>query len=876
MALLAGTRLGPYEILAQLGEGGMGEVYRAKDTKLDREVAIKVLPTVLAQNPERLARFEREAKVLASLNHPNIAQIYGIEERALVMELVEGETLKGPLPVETALNCARQIADALEPAHEKGITHRDLKPANIMITQAGVVKVLDFGLAAVAQDPASGSANPSNSPTLTMQATQAGMIMGTAAYMSPEQAACKHVDKRADIWSFGVVLWEMLTGKRLFDGETISHTLADVLRGPIDFNKLPKETPKPIRDLLQRCLDRDIKTRLRDIGEARIAIQKYLANPNGPEAEVGPARPKLIWLAWGVAAFAMAGVAALAFVHFREHPPAHPRAYRLQLEPPEDGQFVAAATSVGGFAISPDGSAVVYVANVKGKTALWIHPLDSNPRMLPGTEDAGFPFWSPDGKSIAFFAGRKLLRTTVADGTPLVLCDVGSPRGGAWSEDGRIVFGTFGSGMFQVPESGGTPLEIIKPNASLEERLWPQVLSGGRLLYWNVGGNLERGAYAASLAKPAERVKAITSDTNALFAPGGDGKYYLLSLRGAALLAQEVDRDSLRLKGAPLLVGNPVGSSGNTAYMHVAASANGVLIYQPSALARFTWFDRSGKALGTVGELADYSTFRLSPDGRQVVASRLTPGGSDLWLLELERGISSPFSTGRGPHAYPVWSADGNVIVFSGPKSGLVRRPVRGTGQEMSLVPSSGLQLPYDWSRDGRLLLYSSGRGVWTLAVTKDGNPSPEAKPELYMERQGNLTGVRFSPMSNPQWIAYYSNESGRYEVYVQAFPKPQSAVRISTAGGRWPEWGPDGRELFYVSADNKLMSVSFKLAAALEPSAPSELFALPGGESAFSPYEVTPDGQRFLVRTPAEQASRSLKVIINWTDLLKRGTEAP
>jgi eukaryotic-like serine/threonine-protein kinase len=569
--------------------------------------------------------------------------------------------------------------------------------------------------------------------------------------------------------------------------------------------------------------------------------------------------------------------AGLAFLHFRE-PTSNRHAYRLQLEPPEDGEFVAASTSIGGFSISPDGTTAVYVANVKGKTALWIHPLDGTPRMLPGTEDAGFPFWSPDGKSIAFFAGARLLRTTIAGGTPLVLCDVGSPRGGAWSEDGRIIFGTYGNGMLQVPESGGMPRALTTPGASSDDAnyFWPQVVPGGRLLYWNVGGSLERGAYAASLARPDERGRTIGSDTNALFAPGGDGKDYFLLLRGAALLAQEVNRDSLQLTGAPRLVDNPVGSSGNTAYMRVAASANGVLIYQPSTLARFTWFDRAGKALGVVGEPGDYSTFRLSPDGRKLAASRLTPGGSDLWLLELDRGISTPFARGRGPHAYPIWSRDGSIIIFSGPTASLFRRLVQGTGQEMSLLPPAGLQLPYDWSRDGRFILYSEGQNVWILPVTPDGSPTPEAKPKVNMERRFNLTDVRLSPMQNPQWVAYYSNESGRYEVYIQAFPEPRGAVRVSTGGGRWPEWGPDGRELFYVSADNKLMSVSFRRGAALEPSVPHELFTLPTGDNQFSPYDVTSDGQRFLVRTPAERSNRSLTVIIDWPELLKRGAEAP
>jgi serine/threonine-protein kinase len=413
MSLSPGDKLGPYEILAPIGAGGMGEVYRARDTKLDRDVAIKVLPAALAQDPERLARFEREAKVLAALNHPNIAQIYGLEQRALVMELVEGETLKGPLPVETALNYAKQIADALEAAHEKGITHRDLKPANIMITPAGVVKVLDFGLAAVTQPSAANEGDPTNSPTLTMRATQAGMIMGTAAYMSPEQASGKPVDKRADIWSFGVVLWEMLTGHRLFDGETISHVLADVLRAPIDFDKLPKETPRAIRDLLRRCLDRDVKTRLRDIGEARIAIQRVGQAPGQPDAQVGNLRH---WLWPGIAALLLLGLGTPTVLHLREKPPAAPAPVQFQISPPEKSPANAHLY------LSPDGRQLLFVGvGSDGRERLWVRALDAlESRPLPGTEGSGNPslnpFWSADSRFAAFSVGGNSRRLPSREG----------------------------------------------------------------------------------------------------------------------------------------------------------------------------------------------------------------------------------------------------------------------------------------------------------------------------------------------------------------------------------------------------------------------------------------------------------------------------
>ena len=464
MPLSVGDRLGHYEILAPLGAGGMGEVYRARDTKLDREVAIKVLPQLLASDPERLARFEREAKVLAALNHPNIAQIYGLEQRALVMELVEGETLKGPLPIETALNYAHQIADALEAAHEKGITHRDLKPANVMITPAGVVKVLDFGLAAVA--PASaGESDPSNSPTLTMRATQVGMILGTAAYMSPEQAAGKPVDKRADIWSFGVVLFELLTGRQLFgEGETISHTLADVLRASLDFDKLPQETPRVIRDLLRRCLDRDVKNRLRDIGEARVAIDKAGQAPDVVSAAEAP-EPRSRMLPWGMATALGIALTVLGVLYWRATRPADRPLMRMSVDLGPDALPGARITVV----ISPDGKRIVFpMRGPDGRQQLGTRLLDqATPTPLAGTENAADPFFSPDGQWIGFSADSKLKKISVLGGAAITLCDAPSVRGtgGSWGDDGNIIatLGGAGSGLWRVSAAGGTPQALTKP-----------------------------------------------------------------------------------------------------------------------------------------------------------------------------------------------------------------------------------------------------------------------------------------------------------------------------------------------------------------------------------------------------------------------------
>lgn len=497
MPLSLGTRLGAYEVLAPIGAGGMGEVYLARDTRLDRDVAIKVLPAAVAQDGERLLRFEREAKILASLNHPNIAQVYGVEEsgetRALVMELVAGSTLAVPQPIATALDYGRQIAEALEAAHEKGITHRDLKPANIMIRPDGVVKILDFGLATVPVREA--GSDPANSPTSTMTATQAGMIMGTASYMSPEQAAGKAVDKRSDIWSFGVVLWEMLTGAKLFEGETLSHTLADVLRAPIDLGKLPESTPPPVRRLIARCLERDVKQRLRDIGEARILLNQ----PFAPAPETPAAAPSRSWLAWGAAAVLFAIASALAFAHFRETPAEAPL-IRTYIPPPDRGffNFTGGLSATGPVALSSDGHRMTFSAkSVEGRSQLWVRAMDAlTAHPLAGTEEAIHPFWSPDSRFIGFFAGGKLKKIDTFGGPPVTLCDAPSGRGGSWNEAGVIVFAPNGiaAGLQRVSASGGVPAKLDLDVAGR----WPWFLPGGRNFLYSAGSTVRLGSLDSS------------------------------------------------------------------------------------------------------------------------------------------------------------------------------------------------------------------------------------------------------------------------------------------------------------------------------------------------------------------------------------------
>src|SRR5258708_2544796 len=627
MPLSAGEKLGPFEILTPIGAGGMGEVYKARDTKLDREVAMKVLPAALAQDPERLARFEREARVLASLNHPNIAQIYGIEEsehgRALVMELVPGHTLNGALPLDEALRIAGQVADALEAAHEKGIVHRDLKPANIMITPAGAVKVLDFGLAAVTQPPAAGSGDPNNSPTLTMGATQAGMILGTAGYMSPEQAAGQSVDKRADIWSYGVVLWEMLTGQRLFTGDTMAHILVDVLRTSIDFERLPSATPRPIRALVKRCLDRDVKTRLRDIGEARIAIQKMGTEPEMAATAPLPARlGRVGWIAAALVAVAVGGVSRGACGATR---PIDDPLMRLNVDlGPEaiGGDRITAA-------ISPDGGRLAYlVRGAGGRPQLATRLLNqAGATPLPATDGAADPFFSPDGQWIGFFADSKMKKISIQGGSPITLCDATSGRGASWGEDGNIIVSLgFTAGLSRVPEGGGTPQQVTKlgDNGQVTDR-WPQVLPGGNAVLFTSSYStlaFEDGNIQTLSLKTGERKTLLRGGFFGRYVPANGSTGYLLYVREGEVYAMPFDPVRLELRGtaSPLLSHVTINSLERIAQLDF--SRNGTFIYRSGKASNeswpVVWLDRSGKTQPLLATPGFYLTPRFSPDGQRL------------------------------------------------------------------------------------------------------------------------------------------------------------------------------------------------------------------------------------------------------------------
>ena len=548
--------------------------------------------------------------------------------------------------------------------------------------------------------------------------------------------------------------------------------------------------------------------------------------------------------------------------------------------------------------LSPDGKTAAYVASANGKTALWVQPLDgAAARPLPGTEGAAQPFWSPDSSSIAFFSGAlgRLQRVDLAGGAPLTICDVATSRGGVWGSDGQIIFGTLGSGLFKVPATGGTPVPVTTLDVSRNEtaHMWPQLLPGGRILYRVQAGKPENtGVYAASLSTPNERTRLLTTAVNALYALGANGKSYLLWLRSgtATLMAQELDVGALRLAGEPRSIAGPVARVTVTGQMNASASSNGTLLYSAAnTLSQFTWLDRNGKPQGVVGEPGEWTTFDLAGDGRNIAAARGRADGSDLWILETERGVSSRF-TFSGLSAWPVWSPDNRTIVFSSAAPvNLFRKQVTGTGMEQRLTDSPNTQLSTDWSRDGRLLLYndispSTHEDLWILPVMSDDRHAQDAKARPYLRTPFNEWDGRFVPEPNPRWVAYQSDESGRNEVYINSFPEAGSKIRASTDGGAYPEWGRsvgnDGRELFYVSPDNKLMLVNLKFVRdSVEPSVPHELFVLPAAEaisSSWSSYEVAPDGNRFLVRATPQQASPPLNVIVNWPALLKKGTATP
>jgi predicted Ser/Thr protein kinase len=876
-SLQPGESLGPYRIESFLAAGGMGEVYRATDIRLNRQVAIKIASARFTE------RFEREAHATASLNHPHICQLYDVGPNYLVMELVDGAPLQGPLALKQAVEYAAQILDALDAAHRRGITHRDLKPANILVTKQGI-KLLDFGLARQ-----SGPLQETDA-TRTAALTSKGQIIGTLQYMSPEQLQGKEADGRSDLFSFGCVLYEMLAGQCAFHGQSAASVIAAIL----EREPAPLNLALPLERVVRKCLAKDPDHRFQTARDLNTALTWALEEPLAARAN------HRRWIAAAVAVVIIVAIGGWTALNLRHQGP-DARVLRLQLDPPTGGQFFLGigTRSSGGFALSPDGKNAAYVAFVNGKIGLWVRPLDGiAARLLPGTEDAGSPFWSPDNQSIAFVAGgRRLFRVDLQGGVPVPICDIpySTLPEGSWDSDGYILFSTR-VGIFRVSASGGTPSRVTAPDASGGELFyyWPQALPGGRFLFWIQGIKPEiTGIYAASLARPAEHVKLLTvenhavyaAESHAIYTTGVDGKGYLVWLRGVTLVAQEFNPATLEFAGAL----QPIAEGFNLSLQHpmyFAASANGLLLYNASGIiTQFGWFDRTGKLLRKLGEpIEGFLGFRLSPDERQVAVQRGTAGFEDLWLMDAHSGVASRFTVSTAHSDHPVWSPDARTILFSqlGSKS-MLRKASNGVGDEQVIIQRTNRPIPSDWSGDGRWVLTWENdpdtRGdLWKVAVTPDGKMQEGSEPTPYLRTPSHESNGRFSPEPSPRWVAFSSDETGQLEVYIDTFPEPHGKKRISTAGGSFPEWAAGGRELFYMSLDNKLMSVGLSLGAgAVEVSAPRELFQLhmfliPAG----SPYEVSRDGQRFLALTSPEAGPQSLTVIVNWPSLLKKGAAAP
>jgi serine/threonine protein kinase/Tol biopolymer transport system component len=886
LSALVGRHLGAYQVQARLGAGGMGEVYRARDTKLERDVAIKILPPAFTSDPERLARFEREARMLAALNHPNIGSIYGLEDadgiRALVLELVDGETLadriaRGPLPLKDALAVARQIADALDAAHERGIVHRDLKPSNVALTRDGTVKVLDFGLAKASADGS--SPDLTNSPTITVDRTRDGTILGTPAYMSPEQARGQAVDKRTDIWAFGCVLYEMLTGRVAFPGKTIPDTLAGVLEREPDWALLPATTPPVIHRLLRRCLEKSTKRRVRDIGDAAIDFSDAATSP----ANITEPRTRASRWIWGLASGLVAAGIALGWtiVLLRQPPVVENRTVRLTVNPPAGTEFGEDT----GAAMSPDGRMLAFVTGSSSTTKLWVRPLNSlSARELPGTDAATFPFWSPDSRSLGFFAAGKLKRVDVAGGLPTVICDVGSGRGGTWNEEGVLLFNSVNDGpLLRVPATGGTPVPLTTVDTAGGENShrWPQFLPGGRRFLYFVRSETPEntGVYLGSLDRPQEKIRVIRSPTNAIYAPDRSAPLgHVLWVRDGTLMAQPFDPEQRRTLDEPVALAEGVGFGERSRLGAVSASNDGTLWYggAPIRQVQLRWLDREGNQVGTIGQPGEYEGLSLSPDGKRVAVTL----ARDVWQMEFARGISTrvTFTGNAGPVA--VWSPDGQTIVnYKGAPPNLFSRTANGTGDDQRLIESADSLRSQDWSRDGKSLLYlvnsnnlssKTNFDLWVLPMTGNRTPEPFFSTP-FREGQG-----QFSP--DGKWVAYTSDESGADEVYVRSFPAGGDKQRVSIKGGDWVRWRRND-EMFYIAADRRVMSVAVRaVSGSLELGTPQALFTIPltlapsGGGASYT-YDVMPDGRRFLAAAPVEDAaSPTMTVIVNWQAELSAG----
>jgi serine/threonine-protein kinase len=915
VALSAGARLGSYEILTPIGAGGMGEVFRARDTKLDRDVAIKVLPEAFLADPERVNRFQREAKTLAALNHPNIATIHGLEEasaptgsaptvHALVMEFVDGPTLAdriahGPMPLEEVLPIARQIALAIEAAHEQGIVHRDLKPANVKVRPNGAVKVLDFGLAKLQAGEAGeagragrGSGGFTQSPTLTSPvATLAGTILGTAAYMAPEQARGKPVDKRADIWAFGCVLFEMLTGRRAFGGDEVSDTLAFIITKEVDWATLPATTPAAIRRVLRRCLEKDPAKRLHDIADARIEIDEASVKSDQAETSSAPmaiaaaAPSRHHWLSLiGGSLVSSAVAGAVVWTIVRPLPVPHPQQMRFAIVPPANQPLTTFGPDRD-VAISADGTRIAYVAAVGGQRQLMVRAIDQIEAVpLRGITTARVPFFSPDGKWIGYFDGAlELKKVSVTGGPSIAVCKVTAPpRGATWSADDTIVFATGDStvGLVAVPAGGGDPKVLTRPDTAKGEtnHLSPFALPGGRAVLFTIVATSSDPQVAVVDLKSGRQETVIRGGAHPVYAHSGHLVYAALG----ALRAVRFDPMKLKVLSDPVPVMDDVTMGRNAADFSVSSS--GTLVYVPGSenagnARTLAWIDRTGREEAIKTAPRGFLSVHLSPDDTRIAVSAAEQSNPDVWIVDLARGLTTRLTFDPGADTNPVWTPNGRWLTFRstrGAAPNIFRRAADGTGEDERLTTSPNSQIPMAFSPDGSRLVFLEAvpkTGMDLFVMPSDG----KGPAQPLVQTPFGDTNADLSP--DGRWLVYQSNESGRNEVYVRPFPNTGSGGRwlVSSNGGTAPAWARTGTEIFYVEPGSSLMAVPVRTDPTFSPGTPTKV--VDAGFFVTSPnrtYDVSRDGRRVLViKNPQAERTGNLTpasmiVVVNWDQELK------